>query len=36
VSIKFVYHLFQLEDMLHEKLLQVFVGKIDAQLFKAK
>lgn len=27
--------LLQLEDMTHEKLLQVFIGKVDAKLLKA-
>lgn len=30
-----VFLLFQLEDMAHEKLLQVLVGKVDAELLKA-
>lgn len=30
-----VFLLFQLEDVAHEKLLQVLVGKVDAELLKA-
>ena len=29
-------HLFQLEDVLHEKLLQIFVCKVYTQLFEAE